>query len=381
MIVPSAPEKKSLQRMRWSPRRWAGVVLVAAGLAVLIEVLLHHYDPTRVVYKRLKAANEYVYEKVHPRFLQTDPTRLITIKTLIDVAGRRQRLVGAIWGADGYPKSKLPDSVTADVPAPGFKIGGALVRIDRLTVGMEQRIRSILAHFHPARPNHRLVLYHHGYAGTYRDNRRVIDRLLKEGYAVIALNLMGYGENSGFLERPGTAPAHLHFHLDRIDRPMRYHFEPSVVALNYAERRYTYRSVDMIGFSAGGFTTAVVAALDQRIRRSYPIAGVYPVYLREGQDILTHGPQYYRPMLDAAGYLDMFVLAVDRRDRRQMQVFNRYDRCCFNNVKGRLYEAAVQNAATAINGGKFEILIDETHADHKISDFVLDRLIADLARP
>ena len=113
-----------------------------------------------------------------------------------------------------------------------------------------------------------------------------------------------------------------------------------------------------------GFTTAVMAALDQRIRRSDPVAGVYPIYLREGQDILTEGPQYYGPMLKAAGYLDMFVLAVDSRDRRQMQVFNRYDRCCFNNMKGRLYEAAVQKTAAAIGGGRFDVLIDQTHADH-----------------
>ena len=153
----------------------------------------------------------------------------------------------------------------------------------------------------------------------------------------MALNLMAYGENTGTLKGPDGTDLNLHFDLDKIDRPMRYHFEPVVRALNYAEQSYDYRSIDMMGFSAGGFTTAVLAALDPRIRRSYPIAGVYPIYLRDGQDVLANGPPYYKPMLDAANYLDMFVLGVDGRERRQMQIFNRFDRCCFNNVKGRLY--------------------------------------------
>lgn len=379
MGTTSKSDAQGLYRRR-RVKRGVGILLIIISLAGLIEFLIHHYDPTRVIYKRLKAANDYVYEKVHPRYLKTDPAQLITIRSPADATDRRRRLVAAIWGAEGYPLSKLPGSVGVGVAERGVKSHGTFTRIDRITVDMEYGVQSVLAHFHPTRPNGRLVLYHHGYAGTYWDNWRVIERLLAEGYAVIALNLMGYGENSVYFKRSGSDPANLHFHLDKIPRPMRYHFEPSVVAINYAEQRLKYSSVDMIGFSAGGFTTAVLAGLDQRIRRSYPVAGVYPIYLREGQDILTHGPQYYGPMLEAAGYLDMFVLAVDRQGRRQMQVFNRYDRCCFNNTKGRLYEAAVRNTAATLAGGQFNVLIDQTHADHKISDFALDRLIQDLGK-
>lgn len=381
MTLFAALGRHGLGRWRKPVLRAAVAVLAIAGLVALVDFLLHGYDPTRVVYRRLKAADRYVYEEVHPRFLKTDPARLITIASATDAAERRRRLIAAIWGADGYPTAKLPASVVADVVEPGFERGGPLARIDRITVAMAHGMRSVLAQFHPTRPNRRLVLYHHGYAGTYRDNRRVIERLLEEGYAVLAINQMGYGDNPLFVERPGAAPANVHFDLGRLDRPMRYHLEPAVVALNHAERRHDYRSIDMIGFSAGAFATTVVAALDRRVRRSYPIAGVYPIYLRDGQEVMAEGPPYYGPMLDAAGYLDMFVLGIDRPDRRQMQVFNRYDRCCFNNVKGRLYEAAVRNAAAAIGGGGFDVLIDETHADHKVSDFALDRIIADLARP
>ena len=358
-----------------------GGALLAIGLGFFVDFLLHDYDPTRVIYKRLKAADEYVYEEVHPRFLETDPRSLITIARDGDAATRRRALAAAIWGGDGYPTESLPQSVATDVEETGFRQGGPVARIDRVAIEMENGVRSTFAHFHPAAPNSGLVVYHHGYAGTYHDNRRVIERLVDEGYAVMAFNLIAYGGNTARITVPGFGRANLHFDLDQIDRPLRYHFEPVIAALNYAEAHYDYGSIDMLGFSAGGFTTAVIAALDRRIRRSYPVAGVYPIYLRSGQEAIFNGPQYHQPMLDAASYLDMFVLAIDDAERRQLQIFNRYDRCCFNNVKGRLYEQPVKDAAAAIGGGSFAVLIDETHADHKISDFALDHLLADMARP
>ena len=381
MVTPSESRAPRAHH-RWQRAGAAiGVVGLLVGLGYFIDFLLHGFDPTRVVYKRLKAGDQYLYEAVHPRFLTTDPGALITIRTPGDATERRQRLTAAIWGTGGYPLGRLPGAITRDVDEPGFKHGAAIARIDRVEVDMGNDIRSIFAHFHPARPNGGLVVYHHGYAGTYTDNARVIDRLVAEGYAVMALNLMAYGDNTGALKVADGPDLNLHFDLDKIDRPMRYHFEPVVRALNYAEQSYDYRSIDMMGFSAGGFTTAVVAALDPRIRRSYPIAGVYPIYLRDGQDVLANGPPYYKPMLDAANYLDMFVLGVDSRERRQMQIFNRFDRCCFNNVKGRLYVDPVRGAAAAIRGGAFDVVIDETHADHKVSNFALDRVVEDMVRP
>lgn len=375
---PDLRQRPARRRRRLAIGAAAGAVLIGIGFGV--DFLLHDYDPTRVVYKRLKAADEYVYEEVHPRFLEADPRAMITFVSAADASAGRERLIAAIWGADGYPGSSMPEPAAVTGAESGIAQDGTVARIDRMSVDMGDDVRSLFSHFQPAVPNGRLVLYHHGYAGTYEDNRPVIERLVGEGYAVMAFNQMAYGGNTAYIAVPGGR-ANLHYELDKIDRPLRYHFQPVIAALNYAEQRYDYSSIDMIGFSAGGFVTAVVAALDPRIRRSYPVAGVYPVYLRSGQEESEGGPQYYKPMLDAANYLDMFVLGVDDAKRRQVQVFNRFDRCCFNNLKGRVYEAPVRDAAAAIGGGSFAVLIDETHADHKISDFALDHMIEDMAQP
>ena len=69
-------EPRPKARRRWRRAGAAiGVVGLLVGLGYFIDFLLHGFDPTRVVYKRLKAGDEYLYEAVHPRFLATDLTR------------------------------------------------------------------------------------------------------------------------------------------------------------------------------------------------------------------------------------------------------------------------------------------------------------------
>lgn len=52
--------------------RRTSVACVALGLLVgLVEIAIHHFDPTRVVYKRLKAPDRYLYEEIDPKLRQT----------------------------------------------------------------------------------------------------------------------------------------------------------------------------------------------------------------------------------------------------------------------------------------------------------------------
>jgi len=354
--------------------------LALSALAGAVEFLIHHYDPTRVLYKRLKAADKYVYDEIDPIFRRTDPATLIHIETPADVAAARARLIGAIWGGGGFPAKARPSKVETGIDDAVLGALPNLARIDRITVDMGNGVRSYLYHLQPAqRRQDRLVLYHHGFAGEIRDVPETIGAFLERGYAVLGLNLMAYGGNSGSVQAADGGSHNLHFDLDRIENPLRYHFEPIVVGINYALRAFGYRSVDIVGFSAGGFMAAVAAAIDPRIERSYPVAGAYPIYLRAGQDIQKGMPSYYPPMLAAASYLDMFILGAAGTGRRQLQVFNRYDRCCFNNTKATLYAPAVAARAAAL-GGTFAVLIDQTHADHKVSRFALDAILADMAR-
>ena len=76
-------------------------------------------------------------------------------------------------------------------------------------------------------------------------------------------------------------------------------------------------------------------------------------------------------------HLDLFTLGASGKDRGQLQIFNRYDRCCYNNRKGTLYETAVAEAVREIGqGGGFGVFIDESHADHRFSTIALATVLA-----
>jgi hypothetical protein len=85
--------------------------------------------------------------------------------------------------------------------------------------------------------------------------------------------------------------------------------------------------------------------------------------------------------MEIANHLELFVLGASGGDRRQLQLFNRYDRCCFNGVRSQLYASAVTEAVSKTpSGGEFAVIIDETHVDHRISRLVTRTITNDLAR-
>ena len=137
--------------------------------------------------------------------------------------------------------------------------------------------------------------------------------------------------------------------------------------------------------SGGGWTTTLYAAIDPRVRLSIPVAGTLPEFLRAGE---FHGPrdrgdweQYYPALYKIAGYLDLYVLGSSGEGRRQRQVLNRYDSCCFAGVRHRTYETHVRAAVAKVGPGAFDVYLDESHRAHLISKDALKAAVAPLLEP
>ena len=77
--------------------------------------------------------------------------------------------------------------------------------------------------------------------------------------------------------------------------------------------------------------------------------------------------------------LDLFILGASPAERRQWQIYNRYDRCCYDGIRSDLFAETTAKAAKNVGGGRFEVLIDETHARHKISRWAMEWIMRDLA--
>ncbi|MEX2614512.1 MAG: alpha/beta hydrolase [Alphaproteobacteria bacterium] len=364
----------------WIFRLAAGIILLAVLLGAGGYYLTHHVDWIRVHYKRFKAPNVYVFDEVNPQYLATDPAKLIRIAAPENAAQIRAALTDAIWGAGDGPAGVPPAIVVPGAAPPALAaLAASSLRLEApIDLGYKAHIYLL----EPQRPNGRLIIYQNGYASTVAAAAPLIGALLEKGYAVAALDYPGYGENGmgrTYIDRFGWYD----LSHDRIiavhDHPMRFYVEPVIAFLNYAAASETYSAFDMTGFSAGGWITTLAAAVDHRIRRSVTVAGGYPLYLRVGAfRNQSPPPQFHQPLLQAANYLEMYVLAGAGEGRRLIQIFNRYDGCCYRNTLGMLYEPAVRDAVARAGGGGFDVLIDESHADHKVSDWATARILEKL---
>ena len=94
-------------------------------------------------------------------------------------------------------------------------------------------------------------------------------------------------------------------------------------------------------------------------------------------------PELYR---DIAGYPDLYILGSYGKGRKQVQVLNRYDDCCFGQNQhdpGRDYftdlyafENSVKDRLKALGAeDHYYLVIDETAPSHQISADVLNYVI------
>ena len=145
----------------------------------------------------------------------------------------------------------------------------------------------------------------------------------------------------------------------------------------------------MAGLSGGGWTTTLYAAVDPSIRYSFPVAGSIPLYLRTGGSV-GDKEQYLEEFYRIAGYPDLYVLGALGPGRKQVQILNRHDDCCFGEKQHdyarsgleyepafRVYEKQVQ---AAVHGAEhFRLVIDDSAPRHMISAEAVQIMVREMA--
>jgi hypothetical protein len=318
----------------------------------------------------------------------------ITIHSAADVSAKRAALINFVWGAGGFPATKLPVSVDHNVVSPVAGLSN-LERVDTLHIAMDAGQVGIAHHFIPLkRKANRLVVLHQGHTCTINDStapfdegpgmQHTINSLLADGYSVLAVYMQHIDDQlGGACGQPSHDEMFQTLHTE--GSVMKFFLEPVVVSLNYlqtqagADHFPSYRDFSMIGLSGGGWTTVVYAAIDPRITLSVPVAGSLPLYLRfpasEG-DTEQNLTAFYR----IAGYPDLHVMGSYGPGRHQVQVLNRLDDCCFSeqyhdaNLSGmsfdqatHSYEWRVRTTMAALGSGSFRFEVDEASPTHMIS--------------
>jgi pimeloyl-ACP methyl ester carboxylesterase len=306
------------------------------------------------------------------------PADLIAIADPAVVLSSRAALIDFIWKGRGFPAMRQPDQIDNGIIDHKYDNLENLDRIDRLTTMMDFGVNSIAYHFIPRESNGKLAIYHQGHDGSFEYGIDTIDFLLQNGYAVLAFSMPLLGANSEPTVQIGDHSLLLQYHDNFYDidsdnfSGIHYFLEPVAAGLNYALTSYSYSSALMVGISGGGWTTTMYAAIDPRIKLSFPVAGSLPAHLRARNDYGDYEqeqPDFYK----LAGYLDLYLLGSVGTARKQLQILNRYDPCCFasDGMEPAIlaYRDALGERLGSIGlGGQFDVYFDASHHEHEISD-------------
>jgi len=327
---------------------------------------------------------------------QITDDREIRINKPGDVINIRLEIFRAIWN-----DSKIPDRsdviVTPNIQSP-LHPNKIVSRVDRIEIPVEglNSVKDLAYLFVPVHRNKRLIVFNPGHSYTLIDDDRhdsrveaTITGLLEAGYDVLAVFMPHVSESAG----PDFRFDHCQVINTDLGIPdplptygLRLFLDPTIVSLNYVLKTNKYKRVDMVGLSGGGWTTNLISALDDRIRYSFNVAGSVPLYYRTGGsigDIEQFLPQMYR---DIAGYPDLYVLGASGKGRKQLQILNRQDDCCFGQKQHdpardytsdmRLFEQTVKARLDSMGEpGHYYLIIDETAPNHQISEYALKNVI------
>ena len=331
------------------------------------------------------------YTEIDQSYKLAGVSSLIHISTPADVQRIRKEIVAYFWPKTGFPAGKMPAQVAkmlpADAPEWIRSIGSDnLATVDRLDIAMDYDLHSYIYHLHPLRPNNRLGIFQMGHSDDMltAGGGETIRWFLDKGFSIMTLWMPLFGENPRTGRNIGghdtyTFPTGTKGHDvmgeligDTKGCFIRLFVEPVFVAINHAEGKYDYRDVNMVGISGGGWATHVCAALDTRIKLSFPVAGSLPLYLRRGpcpNGSQGDAEQEWAGLFEKrASWLDIYIMGAYGAGRKQIHILNQYDSCCFWGVNYRTFAPFVTETVHFLQDGFYDVWLDSSHKDHQISE-------------
>jgi len=321
-------------------------------------------------------------------FNQADVNSLIEINSESDIGQKRDFLIEYFWDVESFQrvkdKSQLPE-VEIKISDSSYKDFQNLKRIDRLTVEMEYGINSVSYLFIPEQSNEKLILYHQGHGGDFLLGKDTIQFFLDRNFTVLAMAMPLLGmNNQPVIEIDGLGEMKLisHKKLRLLEannfNPMKLFLEPVQTNLNFLDKEYNFKRYSMIGLSGGGWTTVVYSAIDERISDSFSVGGSIPFYLRVDSRDMGDYEQTNIELYKNVNYLELYVLGAYGDGRQHVQIFNKNDSCCFSGNGYETYEFIVRDKISQLGNGDFQVFVDDTHNEHKISDTALEYIIKNI---
>ena len=350
--------------------------MVLISIFFFTGILVGHYQifPFSTMQEIKKIITPPISSEIYDSAI--DVSSLIHIKNMDDVFNLRSQLINYIWLDEKYPLTKYP-KISYDISDSRYDDLVNLQKIDKIEYVMEFDVNSIAYHFIPQESNNELIIYHQGHGGDFYLGKDTIEFFLERGYSVLAFTmpLVGMNDTPDYND-PNLGTITLQFHSDfsllesSNFNPIKLFFEPLVLSLNYIDSEYDYENYYMIGISGGGWTTVIFPAIDTRIKESYSVAGSVPFIFRNIDKNYGDYEQRLPDMYRITNYFDLYLMAGSGEDRKFVQIFNKFDPCCFSGDY-EIYEDDMKKIVKTLDGN-FDMIIDDTHKEHQISRFTLE---------
>jgi len=344
-----------------------------------VGVIIGHYKilPSQYLHEIRESIFTDEEDKFQAYIYENNISRLIHIHSPDDAIVKRELLVNYIWPIDGFPYERKPKVETAITDSRYDDIDN-LGRIDRITINMDYEVNSIAYLFMPHTPHKTLIIYHQGHDGDFILGKKTIQYFIERDYPVLAFSMPLLGmNNQPIVDIPNLGMIKLKSHNDFIYlessrfSPVKFFVEPIAISLNHMDE-LEFDSYIMLGISGGGWTTTMYSAIDSRVLESYSIAGSVPTFLRSIPGNEGDYEQKIPTLYNITNYLDLYILSSFGDDRKHVEIYNKYDPCCFGGDISKTYENEIKTNMLKLGSGKFMVYIDDTHKEHKISRFSLD---------
>ena len=358
------------------------IVLIGIVFIFGLTVGVYKIFPYEILDSSLDTIKEEAPTENNQFITQSDLNTLVRIDGKSDIEKKRNDLTEFFWNVGSLQRvqhdGQLPE-IESDIYDSRYNDLQNLKRIDKLTVEMEYGIDSVSYLLLPEESNQKLILYHHGHDGDFILGSNTIQFFLERNFTVLAMTMPLVGMNNqpivgidGFGEM--KLISHDQFNLLEKNKfnPMKLFINPIQVNLNYLDKEYDFKRYSIIGLSGGGWIGLVYSAIDDRISDSFSIASSLPFYLRVDARDIGDYEQTNIDLYKISNYLELYVLAGYGDDRKHIQIFNKDDPCCYSGIGYESYEFFIKNKLVELGKGSFQILIDDTHNEHKISDTMLE---------
>ena len=339
--------------------------------------------------------NEQIQSESRPQIYQdlSKVNDLIGIHSKNDIQTKRLLLNNYIWPNDDLPFNKMPTNYSINIQDNLFSDIDSLLQINSYVVEMTYEMNSISYLFLPKISNDKLIIYHQGHTSSslrgpdshsFEQDKEIIKTFLDNNYSVLIFSMPGHGmNNEPVVDVPNlgkiTLNSHNHFKLIESEnlKPIKFFIEPVIITLNHIKLNHNFESFNMVGLSGGGWTTVIISALDDRIEKSYSVAGSFPIWMRS--DLSNFGdyeqtiPEFYQ----IANYEELYIMGSYGDDRNLILFYNEFDPCCFS---GDLYKKfpfknIIQEKLQILGKGHFDVIIDYEQNEHIISDFTINQIL------